>query len=130
MQWPRGSIGVKRVVDRKDRDVALLCECAVLLKRASVLAVAVHRYAKPDPIRCKSCQTSQYIVQPTRRWLHQTQFLAAIGMTIFHGLFVRVGLFGSRMRQYDQQQIFQIRRQIIKAQDAATLGRAHISDSQ
>ena len=53
MQWPRRHIGIERIIDRKDRHIALLGARALLLKPASVLAAAMHTDAKPDPVRRK-----------------------------------------------------------------------------
>ena len=51
-------------------------------------------------------------------------------MVICDGLFMRVGLFCGRLRQYDQEQILQISGQIIEAQYAPTLVGTHIPDRQ
>ena len=101
MQWPRRYIGIERIIDRKDRHIALLGARALFLKPASVPASAVHTDAKPDPVRRKLFQPEHYLVQTCGRGFHQAQFLAAIGMVIFHWFFVGVGLFGGRLRQYD-----------------------------
>ena len=50
MQWPRRHIGIERIIDRKDRHIALLGARALLLKPAPVLASAMHTDAKPDPV--------------------------------------------------------------------------------
>ena len=130
MQWPRRYIGIERIIDRKDRHIALLGARALLLKPALVLASAMHHYAKPDPVRRKLFQAEHYLVQIGRRGFHQAQFLAAIGMAIFHWVFVGVGLFCGRLRQYDQQQILQISGQIIEPQYAPALVGPHIADRQ
>ena len=51
-------------------------------------------------------------------------------MAIFHWVFVGVGLFCGRLRQYDQQQILQISGQIIEPQYAPTLVGTHIPGRQ
>ena len=130
MQWPRRHIGIERIIDRKDRHIALLGARALFLKPASVLAASMHIDAKPDTVRRKLFQPEHYLVQIGRRGFHQAQFLAAIGMVIFHRIFVGVGLFCGRLRQYDQEQLLQISGQIIKAQYAPALVGTHIPDRQ
>jgi hypothetical protein len=90
----------------------------------------MHTDAKPDPVWRKLFEPAQYVVQTCGRGFHQAQFLAAIGMVICDGFFMRVGLFCGRLRQYDQEQILQISGQIIEAQYAPTLVGTHIPDRQ
>ena len=115
MQRPCGSIGIKRVVDCKYGHPAFLGQGALLLKPPPILSPSMHCYAKPDPVRRKLFQPAHYRIQIGRCGFHQTQFLVTIGVAICDGLFMRVGLFGGRLRQYDQQQILQISGQIIEA---------------
>ena len=90
----------------------------------------MHHYAKPDPVRRKLCQAAHYRIQIGRCGFNQPQFLVAIGVAICDGLFMRVGFFGGRLRQYDEQQILQISRQIIEVQYAPALVGTHIADRQ
>ena len=103
MQRPCGGIGIDRVVDGKDRHPALLCQGALFLKPALVLAPSMHKNAKPDPVRRKLCQAAHHRVQIGGRGFNQTQLFVAIGVAICDGFFMRVGFFGGRLRQYDQQ---------------------------
>ena len=130
MQRPCGGIGIERVVDGKDRHPALPGKRALFLKPAPVLAPPMHHYAKPDPVRRKLFQAAHHRVQIGGCGFNQTQLFVAIGVAICDGFFMRVGFFGGRLRQYDEQQILQISRQIIEVQYAPALVGTHIADRQ
>ena len=128
MQRPCGAIGIERVVDCKDWHAALPGQGALFLKPALVLAPSMHQNAKPDPVRRKLFQAAHYRVQIGGCGFNQPKLCVAIGVAICDGIFMRVGFFGGRLRQYDEQQILQISGQIIEAQYAPALVGTHIAD--